>query len=761
MSDAFSRLTADEIARANTAAPTAENDEYTVVMPVPAQAGGIADEAGFLTGLRRRPDHVWPYRSSTGELLYAVARWNMPDGGKQIRPFTWARDAAGRGGWRAMHAPAPRPLYGLDRLAQGKPDAWVIVVEGEKAADAARSLFNEPVVTSAGGAAAAEKADWSPLFGRKVIIWPDADEPGTKYATAVVRLLARHGGRIRMLDAAALAGMVPGASDRRTPPAGWDAADAADEGWTGPFLRSVLADNSVELRLEELRSEAASPDPIGTSDTIGTAGAFRPLDRSMLGTGRSPAPEFPTRLLGQKWGAWCVQHATTRSTAADYVATGLLTVAASLIGNARWARISPEWPEPPVLWAALVGGPSSGKSPALDPVLRIVREIEALAMEAARPRVQEREEAIQRARAAIEAWQGALRTAAKNGDPSPERPIDAIEPEPLALPRLLVSDVTVEKLAAILRDMPKGLLVNRDEIAGWVESFGRYSGASGAERALWLEAFGGRSFRVDRQSRPEPIIIDRLSVSVLGGIQPDRLTVINGAADDGFAARFLYAWPEAVDAFTVRQETIDGTAQRVALQRLADLALQPDEFAKLNPSYISLSAAALHHLEAFGGTMKRAANEASGPLAGALGKAVVHAIRLALVVEFLWWAEAGGAEPGEISDRAMLAGIGLVDGYYVPQARRVFREASVPPEEACAIAVAKWIVATKVDRFNARESRRRIGGAVRDAKAMDQACEVLVEAGAIMPDPTRTGNTLGRTAKDYRVNPAVHKEVAR
>ncbi|MHB2168022.1 DUF3987 domain-containing protein [Alsobacter sp. R-9] len=478
----------------------------------------------------------------------------------------------------------------------------------------------------------------------------------------------------------------------------------------------------------------------------------------MLGTGRSPAPEFPVQLLGPGWGTWCTEHAIARSTAVDYVATGLLATAASLIGNARWACVAPEWSEPTVLWAALVGGPSAGKSPALDPVLRIVKEIEAVAIEAARPRVQEREEAIQRARAALESWQGALRAAAKAGDTPPERPVDAIEPEPLALPRMLMSDVTVEKLATILRDNPKGVLVNRDEIAGWVESFGRYNGASGAERAMWLEAFGGRSFRVDRQSRPEPIFIDRLSVSVLGGIQPDRLTAINGAADDGFAARFLFAWPDAVDAFTVRQETIDGTAQRLALQRLADLSLFPDQFAKLNPAFVPLSAAALHHLEAFGGAMKRAANEASGPLAGALGKAAAHAIRLALVMEFLWWAERGGTEPQEISDLAMLAGIGLVDGYYCPQARRVFREASVPPEEVCAIAVAKWIVATKVDRFNAREARRRIGGAVRDARAMDQACEVLTEAGAIMPDPTRTGGTHGRQSKDYRVNPAVHEE---
>lgn len=523
---------------------------------------------------------------------------------------------------------------------------------------------------------------------------------------------------------------------------------------TGALLRSP------PVQPGERRSFGSMPIPVpsGANDAIGTGREFRPLDRSMLGTGRSPAPEFPVALLGQIWAAWCTAHARTRSTAVDFVAAALLTTAASLVGNARWARVTSEWQEPAVLWSALVGGPSSGKSPALDPVVRILREIEAQALEAARPRVQEREEQILRARAAAEAWQADLKAAAKSGSPAPERPLDAIEPDPLSLPRLMVSDTTVERLASILRDTPKGILCTRDEIVGWVESFGRYSGASGAERSLWLEAFGGRTFRVDRQSRPEPIIIERLSVSVLGGIQPDRLSAINGGSDDGLAARFLYAWPEVVDAFTVRQEPIDSTDQRAALQRLADLSLQPDEFAKLRPAFIPLSDASIHHLEGFGAMMKRAASSAYGPLAGALGKAVVHAIRLALVIEFLWWADRGGVEPAEISERAMLAGIGLVDGYFAPQARRVFREASVPPEEACAIAVAKWIIASGTKRFNAREARRRIGGPVRDAKAMDMACDMLVEAGALMPDPARAGTSPGRPTKDFIVNPLVHEE---
>lgn len=517
---------------------------------------------------------------------------------------------------------------------------------------------------------------------------------------------------------------------------------------------SPFPTQATAIKLDELERIEGS---FGTNGTIGTVTSdqFRPLDLTYLGTGRTEPPRFPAELLGEVWGEWCVEHARARSLPADYVAASLLAVAASLIGNSRWARISPEWTEPAALWVALVGGPSSGKSPALDPVLKIVKEIEADEMEAARLLVQEREEEIQRARASNEAWQAALRTAAKNGDNAPERPLSAMEPEALSLPRLVVGDATVERLAAILRDCPKGILINRDEIAGWIESFGRYSGASGAERAFFLEAFGGRSFRVDRQSRPEPIIIDRLSLSIVGGIQPERLGAISGGADDGFPARFLFCWPEPVLGFRVASVAVDSSKQRSALQRLADLRLVTDEAGKTFPAYVALSAVAVRHLEDFGTEMKSAANNSVGPIAGALGKAIVHAVRIALVLEYLAWSERGGAEPAEISEKAMLAGMALVNDYFVPQAKRVFREASVPPDELAIMAVAKWLIQSRCERFNSRRARRAIGGPVRDAKAMDAACEGLVEAGFIRPSPARTGGGIGRQSKDYLVNPEI------
>ena len=100
-------------------------------------------------------------------------------------------------------------------------------------------------------------------------------------------------------------------------------------------------------------------------------------------------------------------------------------------------------------------------------------------------------------------------------------PAEAEPGDEPARPRIAVADATPEKLCEILAKQPGGVLQYRDELAGWL-NFDRYSGGKG-ERAFWLEAFGGGSYTVDRKSLKEPLYIPRLSVCVVGSIQPDRL----------------------------------------------------------------------------------------------------------------------------------------------------------------------------------------------------------------------------------------------
>lgn len=97
--------------------------------------------------------------------------------------------------------PSGKPLYGLHDLAQ-RPADTVIVAEGEKAADALAKLGC--VATTSGGASSAAAADWTPLRGRRVLIWPDNDTPGAQYARDVAQALQGVAAEVRIIDAAPL-----------------------------------------------------------------------------------------------------------------------------------------------------------------------------------------------------------------------------------------------------------------------------------------------------------------------------------------------------------------------------------------------------------------------------------------------------------------------------------------------------------------------------------------------------------------------------
>ena len=141
-----------------------QNERSTPIIPVPADVEAVEQAADRL--MKRPADFIWRYFDEFGRLLFAVARWNEKDNGKTFRPLTWVRRSDGREGWALQHLDAPRPLYGLDQLA-ASPSASIVIVEGEKAADAARRVFpSSVVVTSPGGANAAEQTDWSVLRGR-------------------------------------------------------------------------------------------------------------------------------------------------------------------------------------------------------------------------------------------------------------------------------------------------------------------------------------------------------------------------------------------------------------------------------------------------------------------------------------------------------------------------------------------------------------------------------------------------------------------
>jgi putative DNA primase/helicase len=201
--------------------------KWISVLPVPPDAPPPPGEHPTLG----KPSAKWRYRNANGAVLGYTLRFDATDNSKQFRPLTFWRSAAGdKAEWRWESWPPNRPLYGLERLAE-RPSRPVVVCEGEKAADAATRLLPSFVaVTSPNGSKSAVKADWSPLKGRSVTVWPDADAVGLDYARQVARLAVAAG-------ACAVAIVSPPADVK----VGWDAADALAEAWTPRRAAELIA----------------------------------------------------------------------------------------------------------------------------------------------------------------------------------------------------------------------------------------------------------------------------------------------------------------------------------------------------------------------------------------------------------------------------------------------------------------------------------------------------------------------------------------
>ena len=110
--------------------------------------------------------------------------------------------------------------------------------------------------------------------------------------------------------------------------------------------------------------------------------------------------------------------------------------------------------------------------------------------------------------------------------------------------RFYCSDTTVEALAERLQDAPRGLLVARDELSGWLGSFGQYKQGKGRDEANWLSMFDAGPLLVDRKTGDKTTIyVPRAAVCIAGGIQPGILRRMFTAEhyESGLAARFLMA----------------------------------------------------------------------------------------------------------------------------------------------------------------------------------------------------------------------------
>lgn len=180
----------------------------------------------------------YKYTDVNGETLFIIARYDHKKG-KDLIPFCFTKDNK----WINRMWPGLRPLYGLGpELIEAKN---VLVVEGEKSVNAAKKIIGDKcvyhVVTWSGGSHAHDKTDWTPLFNKRVLIWPDADTAGKKAAQQIAARLFGRADEVKIINTGNING-------------GWDAADALEEGmgwdkfleWAKPRVEPIKSIEDLE-----------------------------------------------------------------------------------------------------------------------------------------------------------------------------------------------------------------------------------------------------------------------------------------------------------------------------------------------------------------------------------------------------------------------------------------------------------------------------------------------------------------------------------
>lgn len=465
-------------------------------------------------------------------------------------------------------------------------------------------------------------------------------------------------------------------------------------------------------------------------------------------------PELPlSQTFGPRWAQWITASAEAKSSPPDYVVAGLLAVVGSAIGNTRWVSPWQGWAEPPIIWTMAIGTPSSNKSPGLDAVLTPLKQVERELRQKAEGALSEWREKAEIAKLSEATWREAAKAALKEGKEPPAKPEAAYAGDEPFLPRLSIADGTVERLAVVVAKQPRGTLLARDELSGWLQGMTRYAGG-GSDRPFWLEAYGGRGYTVERMGR-DPVHIDRLSIGVTGGIQPDRLkSLLIRSDDDGLLARFLPIWPEPAP---IRRPTLladDGLLER-SLLRLLGLQMLTDENDVTRPWLVLFSEPARDCLDAFRQQARAWETDAEGLLLSFIGKLPGLTVRLSLVLAMLDWMAGESDEPHEISAAHFVRAAHLVSDYALPMARRSYADASLNARERAARRLIRILQGENWKRFASRDVLRLNKAGLGRACELNPALSLLEEAEVIRAVEGPVVSGKGRPSKTYLVNPAI------
>ena len=469
---------------------------------------------------------------------------------------------------------------------------------------------------------------------------------------------------------------------------------------------------------------------------------------------------FDYDMLPESFQPWIRDIAERMQCPPDFPAVGAMVALSAVVGRQVTIRpkVLDDWAVVPNLWGGIIGRPSYMKSPALQEILKPLDRLETKAKEAYDEEMCDYEVEKLVTEGQVKHAKGEIRKALKAGKDPHESAKKAMAEEgasPIRR-RYRTNDPTVEKLGELLNENPRGLLLFRDELTGFLKKLDREGHES--DRAFYLESWNGtNNYVFDRIGRGT-IDISATCISILGGIQPGPMSTYmaraarGGQDDDGLVQRFqLLVYPDPSGVW----QNIDRSPDLDARNRAYDVFERLDNIdpismgAQCDNSIPSLRFATEaqeqftewrtdleHHLRG---------DDLPPILEAHLGKFRSLIPSLSLLIHL---ADSGC---GNVSSESLLRACTWGE-YLESHARRVYAPAIVPETLAC-VSLADHIKrGDLVDGFTAREVQRKGWADLQTRESVGEALVMLEELNWVRSVQVPTD---GRTKVVYEVNPEI------
>jgi hypothetical protein len=451
------------------------------------------------------------------------------------------------------------------------------------------------------------------------------------------------------------------------------------------------------------------------------------------------ATPFPADVLPGIVGEFVCEAAAAIGCAVSFVALPVLACLARAIGNKRVVQLKRTWLEPAIIWCAIVGKSGTHKSPALAAATAILhrKQSEAIAEHEEHLRTFEQERA--QYDRDYQLWKRS-----KSTEPPPWEPIEP------ALERYIVSDITIEALADRLHRQFDGVLVERDELAGWLGGIAEYKNGKGSDLGHWLASWSAAPLTVDRKTGAiKTVNVRRAAVNIVGGIQPGVLRSAIGREhmQDGLCARVLLAMP---DPKPIRwTDTIVAPATEAAIEKIFErlLALEPaaDAGGSPTPFAMPLTPEAKTVWVDYYNRHRAELADLDDDLAAAWSKLEAYAARFALIFQLCANA-AGEANDNSVDEVSVGAGITLAD-WFGNEAKRVYgilAESDADREHRELVDLIRRKGGTVTARDLQRSSRR-----YQTSDDAEAALDSLAKTGAGHWEPIPTGPSGGKPTRRF------------